>query len=316
MRVVFMGTPPFAATILRYLADQHDVVGVFTRPDTVRARGKELVASPVKNVALQLGLPVFEFHSLRSRDAHEELEHLAPDVICVAAYGALLPAEVLELPPYGCLNVHASLLPRWRGAAPIERAILAGDDEVGVCVMKMEEGLDTGDFTVVRSLEPGDMNTEELTCELADLGASALLVVLQQMELGSISWTKQDELSATYAEKIAKDELNVHPSLEAGQVLRQVRASSMHHPAKCQIAGKDVTLVRVALPEPAIVEALSAFSPGSVVFQHKRLYLICADGGVEVLEVKPAGKTVMSGDAFACGLQGIKQGGLTWGPHA
>lgn len=148
MRVVFMGTPRFAAEILDELAEFHEIAAVYTRPDAVRGRGKALVPSPVKEVAERRGFPVRTPRTLRDAAVLSELAAFAPDAICVAAYGAILPKEVLDLPPFGCLNVHGSLLPRWRGAAPIERAILAGDEEIGVCIMAMEEGLDTGDYCV------------------------------------------------------------------------------------------------------------------------------------------------------------------------
>ena len=146
MRVVFMGTPDFAASILIELKEQHDVVAVYTRADAVRGRGKKLVPSPVKEVALGANIPVFEPRTLRDEAEVERLRALDPDVICVAAYGMILPQAVLDIPKHGCLNVHASLLPKYRGAAPIERAILNGDDEAGVCIMRMEAGLDTGDY--------------------------------------------------------------------------------------------------------------------------------------------------------------------------
>lgn len=169
MRVVFMGTPRFAAEILDELAEFHEIAAVYTRPDAVRGRGKALVPSPVKEVAERRGLPVRTPRTLRDAAVLSELAAFAPDVICVAAYGAILPKEVLDLPPFGCLNVHGSLLPRWRGAAPIERAILAGDEEIGVCIMAMEEGLDTGDYCVCRSLPAGSRTAAELTEELAAL---------------------------------------------------------------------------------------------------------------------------------------------------
>ena len=201
MRIVFMGTPDFAASVLSELASQHEVVAVYTRPDAVRGRGKQLVPSPVKVEACERGIPVFTPKTLRDADEQQALAALEPDVICVAAYGMLLPAEVLSTPEHGCLNVHASLLPRWRGAAPIERAILSGDEETGVCIMRMEEGLDTGDYCVCRSLEVGDKDVALLTDLLADLGAHALLTALTQLEAGCIRWTRQDEEHVTYAEK-------------------------------------------------------------------------------------------------------------------
>ena len=181
-----MGTRRFAAEILDELADFHEIAAVYTRPDAVRGRGKALVPSPVKEVAERRGFPVRTPRTLRDAAVLSELAAFAPDVICVAAYGAILPKEVLDLPPFGCLNVHGSLLPRWRGAAPIERAILAGDEEIGVCIMAMEEGLDTGDYCVCRSLPAGSRTAAELTEELAALGASALLTAIIQSSSASV----------------------------------------------------------------------------------------------------------------------------------
>ena len=213
MRVVFMGTPDFAASILIELKEQHDVVAVYTRADAVRGRGKKLVPSPVKEVALGANIPVFEPRTLRDEAEVERLRALDPDVICVAAYGMILPQAVLDIPKHGCLNVHASLLPKYRGAAPIERAILNGDDEAGVCIMRMEAGLDTGDYCICRSCQIAGMNAERLTGELADKGAYALLSALYDVEHGVQRWVKQAEEDATWAPKIEKGELNLNPAI-------------------------------------------------------------------------------------------------------
>ena len=213
MRVVFMGTPDFAASILIELKEQHDVVAVYTRADAVRGRGKKLVPSPVKEVALGANIPVFEPRTLRDDAEVERLRALDPDVICVAAYGMILPQAVLDIPKHGCLNVHASLLPKYRGAAPIERAILNGDDEAGVCIMRMEAGLDTGDYCICRSCQIAGMNAERLTGELADKGAYALLSALYDVEHGVERWVKQVEEDATWAPKIGKGELNLSPAI-------------------------------------------------------------------------------------------------------
>ena len=179
MRIVFMGTPAFAADILQGLIESHhEVVGCFTRPDAVRGRGKKLVYSPVKGRAVQAGIPVYEFSSMKSDEAFGALASLRPDAVCVAAYGAILPKRVLELPRFGCLNVHGSLLPRWRGAAPIERAILAGDELTGIGIMQMEEGLDTGDVAEERSISVFGKSSDQLYSELAVLGGEALVKVL------------------------------------------------------------------------------------------------------------------------------------------
>ena len=312
MRVVFMGTPKLAADILVELAQQHEVVCVYTRPDAVRGRGAKLEPSPVKAAAERLGIPVRTPKTLRDAEEQAALVELAPDAICVAAYGCILPYEVLEIPRYGCLNVHASLLPRWRGAAPIERAILSGDEQTGVCIMRMEAGMDTGDYCICRSCDIGTMSCTRLTAELAEKGAYALLSAIYAIELGNVHWTQQDESQATYAPKIEKGELNCDPAESATVNLRRVQASSDAHPSKCMIAGKGVTLIAAkALDEEA--DAADALpGQGAVAFRAKKLYLGCADGPIEITEVKPDGKKEMSAAAFASGVQGIKTGNVIW----
>ena len=314
MRVVFMGTPKLAADILVEIAQQHEVVCVYTRPDAVRGRGAKLEPSPVKAAAERLGIPVRTATSLRDAEEQAHLAELAPDVICVAAYGCILPREVLEIPRYGCLNVHASLLPRWRGAAPIERAILAGDEQTGVCIMRMEEGLDTGPYCVRRATEVEGKSAAELTDELANLGARALLTGLSVVEQGGAEWTFQNDAAATYAEKLAKDELYPDPAEPAAAMVRKVLASSEAHPARAVIAGRSATVERVALPDDERAAALcTGLEQGAVRFAAKRLFLGTGDGAVEVLSLKPDGKKSMDARAFAAGVQGIKAGGCTWG---
>ncbi len=314
MRVVFMGTPKLASDILVEIAQQHEVVCVYTRPDAVRGRGAKLEPSPVKAAAERLGIPVRTATSLRDAEEQAHLAELAPDAICVAAYGCILPREVLEIPRYGCLNVHASLLPRWRGAAPIERAILAGDEQTGVCIMRMEEGLDTGPYCVRRATEVEGKSAAELTDELANLGARALLTGLSVVEQGGAEWTFQDDAAATYAEKLAKDELYPDPAEPAAAMVRKVLASSEAHPARAVIAGRSATVERVALPDDERAAALcDGLEQGAVRFAAKRLFLGTGDGAVEVLSLKPDGKKSMDARAFAAGVQGIKAGGCTWG---
>lgn len=314
MRVVFMGTPKLAADILVEIAQQHEVVCVYTRPDAVRGRGAKLEPSPVKAAAERLGIPVRTATSLRDAEEQAYLAELAPDAICVAAYGCILPREVLEIPRYGCLNVHASLLPRWRGAAPIERAILAGDEQTGVCIMRMEEGLDTGPYCVRRATEVEGKSAAELTDELANLGARALLTGLSVVEQGGAEWTFQDDAAATYAEKLSKDELYPDPAEPAAAMVRKVLASSEAHPARAVIAGRSATVERVALPDDERAAALcDGLEQGAVRFAAKRLFLGTGDGAVEVLSLKPDGRKSMDARAFAAGVQGIKAGGCTWG---
>ncbi len=313
MRVVFMGTPEFAATILDDLVEQHDVVAVYTRPDAVRGRGKRLEPSPVKAVAERHGLRVLTPRTLRDEEAQRELASFAPDVVCVAAYGAILPKAVLDIPRFGCLNVHASLLPRWRGAAPIERAILAGDAEAGVCIMRMEEGLDTGAYCVCRTASVEGKSAAELTEELADLGSHALLTALVHVERGAAEWTEQDEALVTYASKIEKRELDLSPADDALTASRKVQASGAAHPSRATVAGRGVTVLEARAVEDAQGGELAAgLAPGSVRFAGKRLFLGMADGALEALELKPDGKQAMDARSFAAGIQGIKDGGLTW----
>ena len=312
MRVVFMGTPEFAASILKALvASKHEVVGCFTRPDAVRGRGTKLVPSPVKEVAVKAGVPVYEFSSMKSDEAFEAFSSLNPDVACVAAYGAILPKRVLELPRFGCLNVHGSLLPRWRGAAPIERAILAGDEQTGIGIMRMEEGLDTGATAEVRSTPVHGKSATELTGELAGLGSDALIAVLDKLEAcEQVAWTEQSEAEATYAEKIAKGELDISPQLSAHQAEVRVLASSESHTCRCMVGGKSLAVL--AAHEVATDTCPVPLEKGQVAFAAKRLFLGCENSILELASVKPDGKKPMEAKAFAAGIQGIKQGGIEW----
>lgn len=313
MRVVFMGTPDFSATILSNLAQHHDVVAVYTRPDAVRGRGKTLEPSPVKKVAEHYGITVCTPRTLRNEEVQQELAAFAPDIICVAAYGVILPKAVLDVPQYGCLNVHASLLPRWRGAAPIEHAILAGDRKAGVCIMRMEEGLDTGAYCVCRAADIADKNTTELTGELADLGSQALLTALVHVERDAVDWIEQDSEQVTYASKIEKGELDLAPVDKTSVLCRKVQASSAAHPSRAMVAGRSVTVLALQ----AAGDQAAEITAGEVRFVEKRLFLGAFDGAVEIVLLKPDGKQAMDAKSFAAGVQGIKNNTVTWEePHA
>ncbi|MBQ9000433.1 MAG: methionyl-tRNA formyltransferase [Eggerthellaceae bacterium] len=314
MRIVFMGTPGLAATILEALAAHHEVMGVFTRPDAVRGRGKKLVPSPVKQVAQEQGIEVHEMKSLRIDGARELVDSLAPDVICVAAYGAILPREILDIPRYGCLNVHTSLLPRWRGAAPIERAILAHDERTGVCIMKLEESLDTGPYCVRREAQVDGKYLDELAGELATCGAEALLEALEAVESGTARWTEQAEEGLTYAAKIGKGELDPTPEESAKTFVAKVRASNESHPSRITLAGRKVAVERAAAMRADMApDNAQGLKPGQATFTAKRLFVAASDGIVELERVKPDGKKSMEGRAFAAGVQGIKNAQVTWG---
>ena len=304
MRIVFMGTPDFAVPSLRALAAAHDVALVLTRPDAVRSRGKKLEPSPVKAAALELGLPVLEAKRMEP-EVVDALRAARADVFCVAAYGCILPDEVLTMAPLGCVNVHASLLPRWRGAAPIQRAILAGDAEAGVSIMRIGHGVDSGAYCAQASCSVAGKSADELTSELAELGAGLLLEVLPELAAGTVSWTEQDEALVTHAAKIQKAELRLDPAVSAADNERRALASSDAAPARCMLAGKPVRVLaaRVAPVSGAVLAA------GELAIQGGRVLLGCGEGALEVLELKPDGKRAMDAAAWAAGQRGAA---VTW----
>ena len=304
MRIVFMGTPDFAVPSLRALAAAHDVALVLTRPDAVRSRGKKLEPSPVKAAALELGLPVLEAKRMEP-EVVDALRAARADVFCVAAYGCILPDEVLTMASLGCVNVHASLLPRWRGAAPIQRAILAGDAEAGVSIMRIGHGVDTGAYCAQASCSVAGKSADELTSELAELGAGLLLEVLPELAAGTVSWTEQDEALVTHAAKIQKAELRLDPAASAADNERRALASSDAAPARCMLAGKPVRVLaaRVAPVSGAVLAA------GELAIQGGRVLLGCGEGALEVLELKPDGKRAMDAAAWAAGQRGAA---VTW----
>ena len=305
MRIVFMGSPEYAAIILEKLAQAFEVVAVYTNPDKVRSRGIALEPTPVKSLALKLGIPVETPRTLRDADVQAKLSASAPDAICVAAYGKILPQEVLDIPPLGCINVHASLLPRWRGAAPIQRAILAGDELQGVSIMRMEAGLDTGDYARQVSCPAAGKHAEDLTRELATMGADALVDVLHGVQVGTQEWTRQEESLVTYADKIAKGELNLSPDDACSLSLAKVLAADDAHPAKCRMGNRTLAVLDAAGSSEDVPAGTARLAAG-------KLLLGCADGALLVLKVKPDGKASMDAKAFAAGVQGVKQA-VQWG---
>jgi methionyl-tRNA formyltransferase len=226
LKIIFAGTPAFAATSLQALLDsEHEVLAVYTQPDRPAGRGRKLTASPVKALALEHGLPVLQPLSLRDEDAQRTVSEWQADLMVVVAYGLILPTPVLVAPRLGCVNVHASLLPRWRGAAPIQRAILAGDVQTGVTIMQMNAGLDTGDMLhkVVCSIESTD-TAETLHDKLAEQGATALRDTLTMLAAGTTSPEKQNDAEANYAEKLQKAEAQIDWTQSAQELSRRVRA--------------------------------------------------------------------------------------------
>ena len=298
MRVVFMGTPEFAVPSLTALAvSGHEIPLVFTRPDAVRGRGKKLVPSPVKQKAAELGIPVFET-SRMTAEAKEALRAAAPDVICVVAYGCILPDDVLEAAPLGAVNVHASLLPRWRGAAPIQRSILAGEAQTGVSIMRVAHELDAGAWCAQAHVEIGEKGCGQVTSELAEAGAAALVESLPRLADGTVEWHEQDESGVTFAAKVRKDEMRLDPADAVAVNTRRVQASGDTAPARASVAGKGVRVMSARVAEG------QKLAPGQVVAQKKRVLLGCADGALEVLSVKPDGKKEMPAASWAAGLRG------------
>lgn len=295
-RVIFMGTPEFAVPTMRTLHDTFGLVAAYTRPDAASGRGSAARPTPVKTAALELGVPVMQPTSLRDPSSVEALRELEPDIIVVAAYGAILPPSVLEIPPHGCVNVHASLLPRWRGAAPIQRAILEGDKLAGVCIMRMEEGLDTGPYCSCASTRVGDHTSDSLTALLADMGAELIGKTLPSVIDGTAVWTEQDESLVTYAEKILKSNVALDPSLEADALLRRVRAASRQAPARASIGGRGVTVMEARASDVSV-------SPGTYEPSRDGVILGAADGAILVTSLKPDGKSQMDAAAWVRGLR-------------
>lgn len=303
MRVVFMGTPDFAVPSLKKLAENHEVALVLTRPDAVRSRGKRLEPSPVKAAALELGLQVLEAKKITD-EVYAALEAAQADIFCVAAYGCILPDRVLNMAPLGIVNVHASLLPRWRGAAPIQRAILAGDEEAGVSIMRIGHGVDTGAYCAQAATTVAGKNSDELTADLAQLGADLLVKTLPLLAQHAETWTEQDESQVTHAAKIEKAELRLDPKDNALANYRRVLASSDAAPARCMLAEKPV---RVMAVEPAEGDVAA----GKLALSRKQVLLGCADGALKLVFVKPDGKKEMPAQAWAAGQQ--KGAELKWG---
>ena len=301
MRIVFMGTPDFAVPSLTLLAQRHEVTLVVTRPDAVRSRGKRLEPSPVKAKALELGIPVLECTRV-TPDVLERLQAEAPDIICVVAFGCLLPDAVLELAPLGCVNVHGSLLPKWRGAAPIQRAVLEGDERIGISIMRLVQKMDAGDFCRQASVELGEKGCAQVMGELSELGAQELCVALDEMAAGTATWTAQDESEVTFAAKIDKAEMRLVPTDAALANVRRVRASMDAAPARLVVAGKGVRALEARLADEALVA-------GEVLVRKGRVFLGCADGSIELTRVKPDGKREMEASAWASGLRGQD---ITW----
>lgn len=297
LKVVFAGTPEFAAEALTALINsEHEVIAVYTQPDRPAGRGRKLKASPVKEVAEKYNLPIYQPESLKSESDQQQLRELNPDVMIVAAYGLILPQVVLDIPRMGCLNIHASLLPRWRGAAPIQRAILAGDTETGITIMQMNAGLDTGDMLSTSTCPIEQSETAgSLHDKLATLGASSLLKTLDQLLSGKIKAVKQDDSQASYAHKLEKQEAQLDWTLSAEQLDRQIRA---FNPWPVAFFLVDDQTVRVWDAE--IIDKQGA--AGTVLQANKNgVDIACGHNSLRLLKLQPPGKKAMDVASFLNG---------------
>jgi len=294
MRVVFMGTPDFAVPTLMDIAGRgYEVVAVYTRAAKPAGRGMALQPTPVERAAQGLGIPVFTPATLKTEEAQATFRSLDADVAVVVAYGLILPKAILEAPPLGCFNVHASLLPRWRGAAPINRAIMAGDAETGVTIMKMDEGLDTGDMALVDRIPIGiDMTAGQLHDALARLGADLMGRALGALERGSLALTPQPDAGVTYAAKLANAETRIDWGKPAREVHDHIRGLSPFPGAWFEHADARVKVLRASLAE-------GSGAPGTVC--DERLTIACGSGAVRLLHVQKAGKQPMSAEDFLRG---------------
>ena len=291
LKVIFAGTPDFAAQHLHALLDAGiNVVAVYTQPDRPAGRGKQLTASPVKLLAQQHQVPVFQPHSLKEAAAQEQLAALQADLMIVVAYGLLLPTAVLEAPRLGCINVHGSLLPRWRGAAPIQRAIWAGDEQTGITIMQMDEGLDTGDmlFKLACPIEPDDTSAS-LYDKLAKLGPEGLLTTLDRLAQGKLQPEKQQDALANYARKLSKEEALIDWQLPAAQLERCIRAFNPWPFSYLVIQEQNVKIWQAQV----LAESHTAI-PGTVLRTGKEgIDVATAEGVLRLLRLQPPGKKPM-----------------------
>lgn len=310
LRVAFAGTPEFASEALAQLiASKHSVVGVLTQPDRPAGRGRKLTASPVKKLALEHGIAVDQPKSFKDEGSMDELRRWAPDLVVVAAYGLLLPKVVLDIPPLGCLNIHGSLLPRWRGAAPIHRAVMAGDAQTGVTIMRMDEGLDTGDMLshVTLPIQPTD-TTPQLHDALARLGATALVDVLTPWCEGKVSAVVQPEEGITYAHKLEKAEGVIDFSQTALDCDRAIRGLAGWPIAESVLDGERIRLHASRLSAMPLKDGVK---PGTVVSTENGVVSVATGNGVvDLTRLQRPGKKAIEAADF---IRGANLTGRTFG---
>jgi len=292
VRLVFAGTPDFAATALKSLIDaNHTIVGVYSQPDRPAGRGRKLQPSPVKQVALDHEIPVFQPETLKTPEAQKQLADLKPDVMIVAAYGLILPKAVLDIPTHGCLNIHASLLPRWRGAAPIQRAIAAGDTETGITIMQMDEGLDTGAMLLKSLTAIDDSDTGgSLHDRLAELGGKAITKALELLRKGELTGEPQNDELACYASKLSKTEGHIDWTRDAQAIERLVRAFNPWPGTYTDLGDQ-----RIRIHEARALVATSDGLPGTVVQRDREgIDIACGSGTLRITRLQLPGSRAQS----------------------
>jgi methionyl-tRNA formyltransferase len=298
IKIVFMGSPDFALPTLSALARNYQIVGVVTQPDRASGRGRELKAPPVKTLALELNIPVIQPEKLKQPEALEQLQTWNPDLVVVAAFGQILKKDVLELPRYGCLNVHASLLPRWRGAAPINAAILAGDEETGVTIMKMDVGLDTGPMLKMKSVKiAADDTAGAIFQTMSQLGADLLIETLPDYLSGKLVPQPQPEEGATYAPMLKKEDGLLDFTKPAVELERRVRAMNPWPGAWFTWNGNPLKVLH------ASVATGGNNQPGRRIIAEGKPAIQSAEGILILDEIQPSGKKVMSGKSFITGAR-------------
>ncbi|SFF79076.1 methionyl-tRNA formyltransferase [Neptunomonas qingdaonensis] len=303
LRIIFAGTPDFAASSLAALINsEHQVIAVYTQPDRPAGRGRKLKASPVKSLATSNDIPVFQPQSLKGSTEQAELAALNADLMVVVAYGLLLPKAVLDIPRHGCINVHASLLPRWRGAAPIHRSLLAGDAETGITIMQMDEGLDTGDMLYKSScdIQPDD-TSGSLHDRLAEIGATALIETLRIIQMDQLNPIKQNDADACYAHKLAKQEGLIDWSDNAEDICRQIRGLSPWPIAYTILESNTLRILKASPFTEASPVTTTETTPGTILETRKDSLLVACGNGtalaIERLQL-PGGKPLLTRDVL------------------
>ena len=299
MQIVFMGTSTFAVPALKKLINTgFEIAGVVTQPDRPRGRGKQLAVSPVKATAMEYGLPIYQPLRIKSGEAIEYIADWQPELIITASYGQIIPPAILEMPAAGCINIHASLLPRYRGAAPIQRCLMAGEDKTGVTIMFMDEGLDTGDILLQQEVAISDAATfGQLHDELALVGAELLMTAIKKLQAGDLAARKQDESAATYASMLKKEDEIINWQKEARQIFNQIRALDPQPGAFTLLEGQNLKIFK-----SRIVQGDETGRPGEITAILPVGFIVkTGEGSLEILEVQRAGKKRIEAGAFLKG---------------